>query len=52
MTTYPGSDGVFIFYPGAKLDGLEMFNDSGLGAHTDLQCFTLLWQDDICWFFQ
>lgn len=47
LTSYPGADGVFRYYPGlapelAQADGPI---DVGLGAHTDLQCLTLLWQD-------
>ncbi|KIW78832.1 hypothetical protein Z517_08671 [Fonsecaea pedrosoi CBS 271.37] len=49
VTTYPGSDGVFNYYPptmssAEKKDAAES-QDVGLGSHTDLQCFTLLWQD-------
>jgi len=43
-TTYPGADGVFNYYPPRTAD--ETANNSvGLGSHTDLQLFTLLWQD-------
>jgi len=43
-TTYPGADGVFNYYPENSAE--EKANDSvGLGSHTDLQMFTLLWQD-------
>ncbi|EKD16425.1 uncharacterized protein L3040_008526 [Drepanopeziza brunnea f. sp. 'multigermtubi'] len=43
-TTYPGADGVFNYYPPATEE--ETRNNSvGLGSHTDLQLFTLLWQD-------
>ncbi|CAL3966101.1 unnamed protein product [Diplocarpon coronariae] len=42
--TYPGADGVFNYYPPTTEE--ETKNDSvGLGSHTDLQLFTLLWQD-------
>ncbi|EXJ88750.1 hypothetical protein A1O1_05682 [Capronia coronata CBS 617.96] len=49
ITTYPGADGVYNYYPGltpeqASKDGPI---DVGLGSHTDLQCFTLLWQDHV-----
>lgn len=47
VTTYPGSDGVFNFYAGTKPDEIKNSIDVGLGSHTDLQCFTLLWQDMI-----
>ncbi|TVY64183.1 1-aminocyclopropane-1-carboxylate oxidase [Lachnellula suecica] len=43
-TTYPGADGVFNYYPTVSAE--EKANNSvGLGSHTDLQLFTLLWQD-------
>jgi isopenicillin N synthase-like dioxygenase len=43
-TTYPGADGVFNYYPTTTAE--EKANNSvGLGSHTDLQLFTLLWQD-------
>ena len=47
VTTYPGSDGVFNFYPAmtAAEAAAASDDDVGLGSHTDLQCFTLLWQD-------
>ncbi|KAI9738591.1 MAG: hypothetical protein M1834_008095 [Cirrosporium novae-zelandiae] len=45
VTTYPGSDGVFNYYPAMTPEELNTSNDVGLGSHTDLQCFTLLWQD-------
>lgn len=42
--TYPGADGVFNWYPiTTEADKAE--NAVGLGSHTDLQLFTLLWQD-------
>ncbi|RQM04814.1 hypothetical protein DH86_00004246, partial [Scytalidium sp. 3C] len=45
-TTYPGADGVYNYYPLTTEE--EKANDSvGLGSHTDLQLFTLLWQDSI-----
>lgn len=47
VTSYPGSDGVFNFYPGLKPDEVRTPYDVGLGSHTDLQCFTILWQDTI-----
>ena len=43
-TTYPGADGVFNYYPTTTKE--EKANNAiGLGSHTDLQLFTLLWQD-------
>jgi isopenicillin N synthase-like dioxygenase len=47
VTTYPGSDGVFNFYPAMSEAQAAASQDVGLGSHTDLQCFTLLWQDMI-----
>ncbi|EOD46990.1 putative 2og-fe oxygenase superfamily protein [Neofusicoccum parvum UCRNP2] len=45
-TTYPGADGVLNWYPPSTEE--EVRNDAvGLGSHTDLQLFTLLWQDHI-----
>ncbi|PQE13873.1 2OG-Fe(II)oxygenase superfamily protein [Rutstroemia sp. NJR-2017a BBW] len=44
--TYPGADGLYNYYP--PVDEEEKANNSvGLGSHTDLQLFTLLWQDMI-----
>jgi isopenicillin N synthase-like dioxygenase len=44
--TYPGADGLYNYYPPAGEE--EKANNSvGLGSHTDLQLFTLLWQDMI-----
>ncbi|KAI0378590.1 Clavaminate synthase-like protein [Hypomontagnella monticulosa] len=44
--THPGADGVFNYYPPRTTEELE--NKSvGLGSHTDLQLFTLLWQDTV-----
>ena len=47
MTTYPGSDRVFNYYPATAADETEAAKDQdlGLGSHTDFQCFTLVWQD-------
>lgn len=42
--TYPGADGVFNYYPPTTHE--EKSNNAvSLGSHTDLQLFTLLWQD-------
>jgi isopenicillin N synthase-like dioxygenase len=43
-TTHPGADAVFIHYPGVQAQDPDKI-DVGLGAHTDIQCLTLLWQD-------
>ena len=45
VTTYPGADGVFNFYPAMTAEQASSSQDIGIGSHTDLQCFTLLWQD-------
>lgn len=45
VTTYPGADGVFNYYPALSAEQAASTTDIGLGSHTDLQCFTLLWQD-------
>ena len=44
ITTHPGADAVFIHYPGTQPDK-QQNADVGIGAHTDIQCLTLLWQD-------
>ena len=41
------SDGVFNYYPKMTEAEVAASEDVGLGSHTDLQCFTLLWQDMI-----
>ncbi|KAH6654971.1 hypothetical protein BKA67DRAFT_656941 [Truncatella angustata] len=44
--THPGADSVFNYYrPRSEQEIREDF--VGLGSHTDLQLFTLLWQDSI-----
>ena len=48
MTKHPGADGVYNLYHASsspQKDGVFNETEVGLGAHTDLQCFTLLWQD-------
>ncbi|KAI0007389.1 Clavaminate synthase-like protein [Xylariaceae sp. FL0662B] len=45
-TTYPGADGVFNYYPPRSQEETEK-TFVGLGSHTDLQLFTLLWQDNV-----
>lgn len=49
IVTFPGADGVLNYYPKneAPVDATRATIDVGLGAHTDLQCFTLLWQDSV-----
>lgn len=48
ITTYPGSDGVFNYYPALTPEEIAARpTDVGLGSHTDMQCFTLLWQDSV-----
>lgn len=44
VTTHPGADAVFIHYPGVQTEDTQDI-DVGIGAHTDIQCLTLLWQD-------
>ncbi|CAK7568594.1 MAG: hypothetical protein SEPTF4163_006590 [Sporothrix epigloea] len=55
IVTHPGSDGLYICYPGTPEnlqntrdeDGMrKKLREAGIGSHTDMQCFTLLWQDD------
>ncbi|KAK8031682.1 hypothetical protein PG990_001416 [Apiospora arundinis] len=44
--THPGADSVFNYYrPRTEQETKDNF--VGLGSHTDLQLFTLLWQDSI-----
>ncbi|KAK8101193.1 Clavaminate synthase-like protein [Apiospora kogelbergensis] len=44
--THPGADSVFNYYrPRTEQETKD--NSVGLGSHTDLQMFTLLWQDNI-----
>lgn len=53
LTTYPGADLAFNYYNpvgpdvGEVASNETMAHDVGLGSHTDLQCFTILWQDMI-----
>lgn len=46
IVAHPGSDGVLNYYPKNTAPRGEAI-DVGIGAHTDLQCFTLLWQDNV-----
>jgi isopenicillin N synthase-like dioxygenase len=42
------SDAVFNYYPANPAPPSSASTpDVGLGSHTDLQCFTLLWQDSV-----
>ncbi|KAI0834565.1 Clavaminate synthase-like protein [Hypoxylon sp. FL0890] len=44
--THPGADGVFNYYPPRSAEEVQS-NFVSLGSHTDLQLFTLLWQDSV-----
>ncbi|KAI0413648.1 hypothetical protein F5X98DRAFT_279065 [Xylaria grammica] len=44
--THPGADGVFNYYPPRTQEEIKK-EFVGLGSHTDLQLFTLLWQDNV-----
>lgn len=44
IVTFPGADGVLNYYPKNEAPS-DATIDVGIGAHTDLQSFTLLWQD-------
>ncbi|KAH8665430.1 hypothetical protein BGZ61DRAFT_366746 [Ilyonectria robusta] len=46
FTTYPGGDFSVNFYPGHGDAPIEDPDEVGIGAHTDLQILTLLWQDE------
>ncbi|KAL4892502.1 2OG-Fe(II) oxygenase superfamily protein [Aspergillus ambiguus] len=45
VTTHPGADALYVHYPGTPNITTGQTVDAGLGSHTDIQCFTLLWQD-------
>ena len=47
MITHPGADTVFLHYPGTEdaPNSKKVDIDVGIGSHTDIQLFTLLWQD-------
>jgi isopenicillin N synthase-like dioxygenase len=49
ITTHPGADSVMIRYPGTpEASPTSTANvDVGIGSHTDIQCITLLWQDQL-----
>ena len=42
---FPGADGVANFYPVATQEDVSS-RTPGIGSHTDLQFFTILWQDE------
>lgn len=44
VTTQPGADALYIHYPPSSSQTGDI--DVGIGSHTDIQLFTLLWQDD------
>ncbi|KAL4953473.1 Clavaminate synthase-like protein [Aspergillus filifer] len=46
VTTHPGVDGLYVHYPGTSPDSDRANPDVGIGSHTDIQCVTLLWQDN------
>ena len=46
VTTYPGADCTLNFYPGHGETPIAEREDIGLGAHTDLQILTILWQSN------
>ncbi|KAL4942401.1 hypothetical protein BDV06DRAFT_164353 [Aspergillus oleicola] len=46
VTTHPGADGLYVHYPGTKEQTDNPNPDVGIGSHTDIQCVTLLWQDN------
>jgi isopenicillin N synthase-like dioxygenase len=43
--TYPGADGSYNYYPALTAEEAMRKQDISLGCHTDIQVFTLLWQD-------
>ncbi|RAQ58212.1 hypothetical protein COH20_007808 [Aspergillus flavus] len=46
VTSHPGADALYIHYPGIPDVAADSDIDVGIGSHTDIQCFTLLWQDN------
>ncbi|GAB1198299.1 hypothetical protein APSETT444_007614 [Aspergillus pseudonomiae] len=46
VTTHPGADALYIHYPGIPDVAADSDIDVGIGSHIDIQCFTLLWQDN------
>lgn len=47
LTTHPGADALYIHYPPASPLSTATDIDVGIGSHTDIQLFTLLWQDTL-----
>ncbi|THW58903.1 Clavaminate synthase-like protein [Aureobasidium pullulans] len=47
LTTYPGSDEAKTLAEITAMNSSSKSGNVGLGSHTDLQCFTLLWQDEV-----
>jgi isopenicillin N synthase-like dioxygenase len=45
VTTYPGANGLYVHYPGNPKNSQGGHIVVGIGSHTDIQSFTLLWQD-------
>ncbi|KAE8317192.1 hypothetical protein BDV41DRAFT_561769 [Aspergillus transmontanensis] len=46
VTSHPGADALCIHYPGIPDVAADSDIDVGIGSHTDIQCFTLLWKDN------
>ncbi|KAF9693959.1 hypothetical protein EKO04_007884 [Ascochyta lentis] len=46
ITTHPGADALYIHYPPSPPRSPDDTIDVGIGSHTDIQLFTLLWQDN------
>ncbi|KAL4930290.1 uncharacterized protein BDV17DRAFT_45184 [Aspergillus undulatus] len=46
VTTHPGADGLYVHYHGTSTNGAAASINVGIGSHTDIQCITLLWQDN------
>ncbi|UPX20831.1 uncharacterized protein EKO05_0011048 [Ascochyta rabiei] len=46
VTTTPGADALYIHYPPSPPHASDETIDVGIGSHTDIQLFTLLWQDN------
>lgn len=46
VTNHPSADALYIRYPRVPDVAADSYIDVGIGSHTDIQCFTLLWQDN------